>query len=208
MKIAIDLDKTLFDCKSKLYDMIARVEHLIPRPEKTPRVIDKEGFDSKNVKARNIFGKIGNPEFYSEIDGAVGFINELAKDGNQIVFLSSRPNMRTMNNVVLTWLEKYNVDYDFLVVSCTDKAKFCTQHGIGLLIDDGMRNCLKATEAGVSSIHLDHKGKYNTESELFVKNKKLYNAKNWQGVYKIANKLIDKEKSEKINNYSGYMPEM
>ena len=167
MKIAIDIDKTLFECKSALYEFIAKLEGgLSIRPPSSPVFLDKESPKEKNIKARNIFGKIGNADFYTEIDGSVEFINKLAAEGHQITFLSCRPNVRTMNNVVLTWLEKNKVNYDFVVVSCSNKAKFCEKYGIGLLIDDGINNCIGASEAGIQSILLDTKGKHENKSAI------------------------------------------
>ena len=206
MKIAIDLDKTLFECKSKIYDLMVSLEHVIIKPPSKPTILEPSEADIKNINSRNMFGKIGNPELYTEVDGSVGFINKLASEGNQIVFLSSRPNMRTMNNVIMTWLQKYNVNYDFVVVSCSNKAKFCKEHGIKLLIDDGLRNCYNASNEGVTSIFLDNKGKYEPTDKLFINNKKLHHAKNWRNVYKIAEKVIEKEEqnSEKDAGESAF----
>ena len=192
MKIAIDIDKTLFECKSALYEFASKIEGAMTiKPPSTPVFLDKSSIIKKNIKARNLFGRIGNPEYYSEIDGSVEFINKLASDGRQITFLSSRPNMRTMNNVVLTWLEKNKVEYDFLVVGCSNKAKFCQKYGIGILIDDNIHNCLNASKVGVETILLDTKGKF--EQSDVVKKYGIHHARNWNAVYKIANKLIEKE---------------
>ena len=105
----------------------------------------------------------------------------------------------TMNNVVLTWLEKNNVNYDFIVINCSNKAKFCQKYGIGLLVDDGIHNCSKASNAGVPSILLDTSGKHENSTAV-TQRKNIHHARNWNTVYKIANKLAEKDSQAKTES--------
>ena len=195
MKIAIDLDKTLFNCKSVIYEIMAVADRLMPVRNTKPKIFTKEDKDYLPSKYRKLFGKIGDPELYEEIDGSVEMVNKLAAKGHTVCFLSSRPNMRTMNHVVLNWLEKHKVNYDFVVVNCSDKAKFCEQHGISVLIDDSMKNCKHANEAGINSILLDTKQKYDLTKEKYARRKGFYSAKSWEEVGQTIKKIEKEEKS-------------
>lgn len=163
MIIAIDIDKTIVNCRSMVYQVANKLEKVIPKMPKKPTFLNK----SEIGKYRNLFGKIGDPKYYDEVENCVDVINKFSKEGNTVVLLSSRPNMRTFNNVILTWLEEHKLNYNFLVVNCADKAKFCEHHGVKILIDDGVKHCIKTNKKGIATILFDPKDKYGkNDAEL------------------------------------------
>ena len=207
MRVAIDLDQTLFEFKSSIYKLAAKLEWHIPKPFNKSVFLDKKEFYSKvHRETRNLYGKIGDPKYYEEINGSVDMVNKLAEDGHQIVFLSSRPNMRAMNNVVLTWLENKSVNYDFLVVNCPNKAKFCQKYKVDVLVDDSLKNCTQVTKVGIPAVLLDTRGKYDFTKEKFVSNKKLKHAKNWRNAYSIVREIA--QQKEKAGESGGELVPM
>ena len=200
MKIAIDIDNTLLECKSNLYKLISTMEKFVPSHNSKPNFIANDE-KAKNVKVvRNVFGKIGNPDYYKEIDGAGDAINNFCSEGHTVDFLSSRPNVRILNNVVLSWLEKNKINFDFMVVNCSDKAKFCEKYGVDLLIDDSMEKCKSTNDKGVSTILLDTKKKVDEENPKIKNRDKFYVAHSWKDAEKLARKVNDKIKEVEFDS--------
>lgn len=166
MIIAIDIDKTIVDCRSMVYQVASKLEKALPKMPKKPKFLSKEDI----CKYRNLFGRIGDPKYYDPVENCIDVINDFSKEGNTVVLLSSRPNMRTFNNVILTWLEEHKLNYNFVVVNCANKAKFCEENKVNLLIDDSVKHCLKANKVGIPTILFDPKDKYDSELRLEMTN--------------------------------------
>lgn len=156
MIIAIDIDKTIVNCRSMVYQVATNLEKTLPKMPKKPKFLSNTDVGTY----RNLFGKIGDPKYYDAVENCVDIINNFSKNGNTVVLLSSRPNMRTFNNVILTWLEEHKLNYNFVVVNCADKAKFCEFHGVSILIDDSVKNCVKTNKKGIATILFDPNDKY------------------------------------------------
>ena len=62
-------------------------------------------------------------------------------------------------------------------------------HGIDLLIDDGLSNCLEANRRGVTSIWLNNRN-HAVKPSRITNQDKFYTAKNWTQIEKIIQKLI------------------
>lgn len=174
MKIAIDIDNTLLRCRSIVYKIMSQVEKLVPvKVSKNPVEIKKGEARIFANKHRNfLFGRLGNVKMYEEIDGAIEVINKLCENGHSVMFLSNRPNIRFLNNVVMTWLEQNKVQYDLVVINCGDKLKFCKEHGVDLLIDDSLRNCKNVSDAGINTILF---GAKKIDKEYYVDLSKSFN---------------------------------
>ncbi len=197
MVIAIDIDNTILKCKSKLYKIISELEKLpfIKVPGKEIKIENQNDrkFSKRN---RKILGKLGNIDEYEEIEGSINALNELSRQGHKIVFLSSRPNIRFFNEIILEWFQNNKVDYDFLLINCKDKAKFCKEHGVGLLIDDSLSNCERATKMGINTIWLNSNEKEKMPQK-FTNNKKIHLAKNWKEIISmVKNKSVDENQME------------
>ncbi|MBQ8424942.1 MAG: hypothetical protein IJX17_02840 [Clostridia bacterium] len=203
MKIAIDIDKTLFDCKKSLvYQVANSLEKIIPKRHKEFKYLTKEDAKDIPVKFRNLFGKMGDPEKYEEVDGSVEIIKKFTKEGHQVAFLSSRPNVRIMNQVIISWLQKHDLPHDFIVVNCSDKAGFCLEHGIDVLIDDGLKNCVTTNSLGISTIHLNPSKNFNMEKAGVKNPDKFYTAKGWAEVENKVKLIENSSKGKSTSNSS------
>ena len=76
------------------------------------------------------------------------------EDGHEVVILTSRLASFFENPEKLSrdWLEKRHIPYDGLVAACEDKAGYCAEHGVGILVDDSLEHCLAAQEKGVYAV--------------------------------------------------------
>ncbi len=74
-------------------------------------------------------------------------INKLRKAGHKIVILSARDNQflthqysGMIDYYVKAWLDKYNVEYDELVINTSNKREKCLSIGLDLMIEDKASN--------------------------------------------------------------------
>jgi hypothetical protein len=184
-----------------VYQVLNSLDKVMPKRHKEFKYLTSE--DAKNipVKFRNLFGKMGDPEKYEEVDGSVEIIKKFTNEGHQVAFLSSRPNMRIMNQVIISWLQKHDLPHDFIVVNCSDKAGFCLEHGIDVLIDDGLKNCTTTNSLGISTIHLNPSKNFNMEKAGVKNPDKFYTANGWAEVEKKI-KIIENSSKGKTNSNS------
>lgn len=74
-------------------------------------------------------------------------IHRLRKDGHKIIILSARDNQYLTNQYnammdyyVKSWLNKYNIEYDELVINESNKRDKCLSIGLDLMIEDKASN--------------------------------------------------------------------
>ena len=150
MKIAIDLDGTIFSCDSLLYKIGNMILPLYSQEKLKYSLVDVNEEATKSVLAD--FSKVMNHEYYKEVEDATNIIKEWNERGHEIILLSSRPNFKALRTAVLTWLENFNVSFTMLVVACSNKAKFCEKFNVEVLIDDTYSNCKKAVQRGIKTV--------------------------------------------------------
>lgn len=193
MNIAIDLDETLFSCKSVVYKVLTKVQ--------TPSNINKKlkykpvtKQNDVNVGWLKFLCGFFNPDKYVEKANAISTINKLSAEGHKIIFLSSRPNqIKTLKQIALKWLNDNKVNYDALIFGCQNKAAFCDLFKIDVLIDDKLKSCVNSTKFNVDAINLDEKkvgtisekqqNKANKIINSHIDNKLLHFAGSWNAVY-------------------------
>ena len=192
MRIAIDIDKTIFDCNSFLYKFVNT--YLINQDlEKDLKYkeINANDYDVDSSKFLNKVSRIHNPYFYNVEEGAPGTIKQWLNEGHEVILLSSRPSSKSLVIVLIKCLNKFEIQYSKLIISCNNKAVYCKENGVDILIDDSPYICQNAKKMGVTAI-------------LYENNKKLGNryydvsgleiAKSWQQL----SDIIKKKKTNKI----------
>ena len=134
----VDLDKTLFNCKSLCYTLF----NLLPwnRNKKLKFVEVNHTATIKQSKANKIF-RLLNPKFYFTYPDAVETINELSELGYEVHFVSNRPNIRPVVALTLLSLENHGLKYDKLVLGCTNKEEYAKSAGVDYLIDNTKTLC-------------------------------------------------------------------
>lgn len=192
MKIAIDLDGTIFSCNSFLYRFINRINPNLSSRTLRFCEIDKEEERNQSVLSKSI--RFFNHEYYQEIEDATSIINKWNKLGHDIIILSSRPSWRVLRASVLNWLDYYAIDFTMLVVACNNKGEFCKKYGVDVLIDDKLSVCKEVEGLGTKTVCL--LGEENTSK---VKSPvKIVDS--WRGVDKAVQQIMDKKILKKIED--------
>lgn len=164
MKIAIDLDNTIFNCDSLVYQVITFTSSAqnINRPLKYHIVQPGEAQEKGKIKS---FGRMSDVNHHIEIQNATSIIKKWKEAGSEIILLSSRPNFVAIKKMIIALMEKYEVDFNFIVIACNNKAKFCEKYNINLIIEDSLQNCKNCEIFGTKSIW------FNQKATLFQKNR-------------------------------------
>lgn len=191
MKIAIDIDNTLFTCNSIIYKILNKVQR-IGKPDDNKLTFKTVSSDGKISKSfLNFVFPFLNPKKYVAFEHALQTLESWHKAGHEIILLSNRPaNLKFIRNSTLKLLKKHDVKYSELVIGCKNKNLFCEKYNVDILIDDQPLNCLKAAKSGIKSIFLTQ----NFEHLETINN--LFHAKNWNAISTLV-KLIDHSEHRK-----------
>lgn len=185
MKIAIDLDRTIFDTDQLIYNIANHYKY----KDITNAPTDyKEFFAEGVVKGFDplFFLKLGDPDSYWEIKGAVDVLKKWKNEGHTIYIISRRPNIKSQQRSAFYWLQKHGVKYDHLILSCKNKPYYCRENGIDLIIDDMIQNCNGCDQLGITSIWL--KNKQNAPLETF-KRENVITSSSWKEIDSIVDQL-------------------
>lgn len=111
-------------------------------------------------------------------------ILNLLKEKHNLCIITSRPSNKYKNLKprLKEWLKLNNIPIDEIYTDIKDKASFCLNNHIDLLIDDNLKHCNKANELNIKTILFNRNPNYHN-----------YQANTWLKVYSIINK-IEKEK--------------
>ena len=124
------------------------------------------------------------------LHNAKKYIDKLKEDGNKIYIISGRDNgeYSDPHNMTITWLNKYNIPYDKLILTNAykhqEKANICKELGIDIMIDDSINVCTKCNDINIECILFETP--YNKKETRFNK------LSNWEEIYNyITNKKIN-----------------
>ena len=151
MKIAIDIDQTIFECDSFLYKII----NFIMPGQSEFKKLKYKSIDEDDVSTERLINKISrihNPKFYSINENANVVVNRLYNDNHEIILLSSRPASRALCNVLMACIKKYDIKFNQIIVECNNKSAFCKENGIDVIIDNSADTCDKCSKNGIFSI--------------------------------------------------------
>ncbi len=191
---AVDLDKTLFNCKSLCYTLF----NLLPwnRKKKLKFFEIERTATIKQSKANKIF-RLLNPKFYFTYPDAVETINELKELGFEVQLLSNRPNIRPIVALTIISLENHGIKYDKLVLGCTNKEEYAKREGIDYLIDNTKTLCKSlAKNTDVKSLCF----KPGTKKDKTAKRKKLFSEIKKESKSTCKNRL----KRAPVNEFSSW----
>jgi len=177
MKIAIDIDNTIFSCDSLLYKYVS---NLFVK-QKTEKKLSYIEFDSiKPIvyqEGLRLFSKIHNSDYYNQVDNSVTVINLLKSEGHEIFILSARPKDKFSRNVIFNLVNKYGLKFDILALNCKNKVNYCKEREIDVMVDDQYKICQACVNVGINAIWLTDKNK-KTENNSNL----LYVANNWNEI--------------------------
>lgn len=157
MKIAVDIDDTL-----NIVDRLGRAGAYIEKKGLPFRV--KEPDSNFFVKVYDwkledvlAFMRDGGITAFTDAPARKGAKEALAgwrEAGHEVIILTARLKDWFVNpvNVSRDWLEKRKIPYDSIVAEIADKGTYCKEHGISVLVDDNLENCLSAQNLGVYAV--------------------------------------------------------
>lgn len=196
MKIAIDIDGTLIDCDNFLYRISNKyLSSPTAKSNKKLRysIIENENDDKDGLISNIIdrFTNMGKVSSYIGKEDSVSLVNAWHESGIIIYLLSSRPNFASLNRALREFFNKSNLQYSCMVVHCNNKAKFCNQFHIDLLIDNSPAICKSVEDEGTDTICL------NSDANKKKKFQDLRFANDWRQIADIVSD-IKLEKDKKV----------
>lgn len=203
MKIAIDIDNTMFTSKSVIYQVLNKIQKLgSPKAKKLKFKTIQKNESKENLGFINFILPIFHPKSYVAFKDAVETINEWLMEGNEIILLSNRPSkIKALKTATLKLLEKFNVKYSKLVLGCKNKHLYCKEFGVDLLIDDKLQTCLNCAKNDIFSICINEQKKCEPTKNLFF-------AENWKSVnslFRLIEYFNQRKKSTVLNvDYNKY----
>ncbi len=189
MKIAVDLDDTL-----SVVDRITRAQGYIERMGLPFKLVDEDAHELEEVFNWRLpdvlrFIRAGGITIFTDAEarkGARETMRALRAAGHTVTVLTARTRSWFVNpeKVSSDWLEKRRIPYDNIVAEVADKGTWCAENGYGVLIDDGLENCLSAQAQGVKAILFV--GRNNLSRALEVH----YGGANWAQVAAVLQRIF------------------
>jgi len=168
MKIGIDIDDTI----SKTNELLIEQALIFDRD-----YLDDRGFKDENAYAfqdmlywtredtRNFISYVRKNNMFLKlepIEDSIKYINMLKEEGNEIYFITKRPNLLNVKSMTKKWLKVNGYKYNKLHMHINDKAAFIQKHKMDILIDNDIPTAIACRELGLKYI-LKQDG-YNTKS--------------------------------------------
>lgn len=157
MRIAVDIDDTL-----NAVDRVRYAGEYIRRNHLPFRLIDENAHMLEKVYDWShddvlAFVHDGGITAFTDAParkGAKEVLERWRSSGFHVTVLTSRVAEWFGNPEKLSrdWLEKRHIPYDEIVAECADKGTYCRDHGIDVLVDDSLAQCLSAQEKGVYAV--------------------------------------------------------
>lgn len=198
MKVAIDFDKTMFDCNSPLYQVANILFTKQKKDKKLKFDIVNEDDRTKSAVIKSL-GKISNPKYFTAIKDSVPTLKSWQDDGATLVVLASRPNLAVLRKTMLYLFKLYDLSFDAIVVACNNKARFCERFNIDLLIDDTYSICEKCRHIDIPSIWF--RPSVTEFDKSYYDRMRFMVARNWLEIDKFYHKVKDNiEKKKQLKN--------
>ena len=113
-------------------------------------------------------------------------ISSLKSMGHDIVIITARSsNVKDCNTTLetLNYLHEYNIDFDKLILDCSDKVKVAKEEKVDIMIDDNFEICKKMKCNNIACLMFE-----NDVNKKF-KDDMIKRVSNWEEVYDIITGL-------------------
>lgn len=180
MKIGIDIDDTLVNTKEKQIMLWKEYYQKNPNTKYTkelPQNINDFGdeyIDSFWEIYREELLKVTYKKDCSET------LNKLTNDGYKLCIVTSRPKEK-YNNLIEQTLKDFEINkipIQEIHTNIKNKALFCKNNKIDILIDDSIKHCENALKEGITAILFNNNSNYRG-----------YQTNNWKKVYSIIKNI-------------------
>jgi FMN phosphatase YigB (HAD superfamily) len=161
LRTIIDVDSTLYDFSTPLYQEVIKAAPNFPTPDKWDRwEIETFGFLTRK-QLQPIFDKVQSEiEIYPPFVESKALLNYLSKYSEIIIATHRSPKFKVQ---LLNWLDKHNLPYDDLYVGYDKTTLFNDAH---MIIDDAPHTLRKAKEYGILGMALRYP--WNDSKDLLL----------------------------------------
>lgn len=180
MKIAVDLDKTIFECNSQFYNIVNEIFPYISHSNSL-KYVRLNRLELKNNLLIRLYKKLfsfTNITNYEEKPDAIKYIAKLCDKGHEVVILSSRPKYQIASQVIKDLSKKYNINDRNIFLACPNKPLFCEAFDVDILIDNNPTICRLVQDMGTLPILFSNK-EYDG----------LLSLSSWQEIYEFVDDL-------------------
>lgn len=189
MRIAVDLDGVVFDSEmyfmtmGEIYDCKELKGNHIVCPDEG-RVQEKFNWSPGEVE--EYVRRYACTEEFSVMPGAALVIGELKKNPENAVYIVSARGQYSEQEILIARkkLETAGIRADGYYWCCKDKAAFCAENKIDVIIDDNFYLDEPLRGMDTVFIHFHMVGKRKPE-----KRQKLYSVQHWGEVYRVLHSL-------------------
>ena len=164
MKIGVDIDDTLINTKEQ--QIIYWKKYVTENP--------KTGYSLELPQTINDFGDEYVQNFWDIYREELSFrptfkenastvLNKLKKEGYTICVVTSRPDEKydDLHKILKDWFQKNDIPIDYIFTNIREKATFCKEQNIDILIDDSILHCENCKLNNVQSILFRDTTEYN-----------------------------------------------
>lgn len=157
MKIGIDIDDTITNTSKLLIEYIHKYgDELCESKELVSNMSDIIRGKFTNDKIKSIVYEHG-AELIKNVrvkPNAKKVINDLLKQGHQIIIITTRGNRQFPNAEEMTknYLSTRGINYTKLVMGTYEKVDECKENNIDILIDDTINICEQVKENGIDAL--------------------------------------------------------
>ncbi len=212
MKVAFDIDDTIADFSGKMLQY-AQIFDKQQSSKKggmlnfnsfiTSGMYDWTDEEKEKFLASGIYNSI---PLLRPINGGVGLIRQLKKEGDEIYFVTARGyDGYSKISQTKRWLKENAIKYDKLLAKNRDKTPALQKYKIDVLVDDRKSCCEMAEQANVYTIQIRNKASWKEEyannttswKEIYFKLLKLAGRKSVLESYPI---IVDSDVTNEIDD--------
>lgn len=186
MKIGIDVDGVLLDSE-RAYRTSAEIYTLDILEADEDRLIDKAemavedryGWTEDEAKYWHENYLLKDADSSNFMPGAVEVVKKLREMGHELYVITARGGyIKEMQDSAMKKFEEQNLKFDGYYFNVKDKGELCEKIGIDIMIDDGVRNCIKVCDKGIKVLYFRDVNMNKLDNELSVE------VNNWGEIYK------------------------
>jgi len=194
-RIGIDIDGTVADYIATAAPLIEETYGLTYNPNlKCGRLEELFGINREQLKdlkntlyvGQRLFEKLGPLEHDNHL---LTFYLRKELKPIKIYFVTARDPHPVIVNGTREWLNNNTHDYDD-IFHVEDKAAFCKQAGISVMIEDDERHLVKLLDSGIHCVVMDQVWNRSFKPEPGENKGTLRRAYNWREAYVAAKELL------------------
>ena len=110
------------------------------------------------------------------------------KESNRIILITARGDklFPSSEEITITLLKKYGIEYDDIIFNCMDKVKICKDYDIKLFVDDSPKHCLEVRD----SLKITVLGFYSDINREEMLRKHINCVSSWNELYNVVRKIL------------------